>query len=260
MYNSPITNMMYQQVNGYYPPNQNYIPPNPIGNNMVGIGNNGYNTMGGYYSNNYNYYNPYAAIKQREMQEIQYREQQKKQSNILKNISRNVKNALNIEVDENHLSERWDPTQVTDSGYSPKELEIMKTNNLIQLYNNERSYVNYRKLNYIRMSNNLYDNTAEKYNDMSLYEYMKNGYELYQNAIKENQRKSQKNLGQLYNSSQYNQLIKMHSNSTNYFNTMFGNNCNIDDNEITLPGYLSKVSQDRKQQFLNSIMGGNTNG
>ena len=264
--NSPIVNNM--MGNGIYP--GGYIPSNPIGN-IVGIGTNGYNNMGmsnmgGYYNNQYNnYYNPYLAQQQRQLQEAQMREQMRSQTDVLKTLSRSVNKALGADIDmEKHL-EQYNPEnyyrlQQNPNGFYQQDEDEMIHNKLMNVHCNgvEGNIMNVRL---IQANNILYDQEKEKRPDsLGIIEYNEKAGELCREIQMQQQRDMQRNLSGLYNSNQYNQLVKMSGHANSYFNSMFQGTAmqrdmNIDDMEVKLPTHLAKSYNDRKKAFFDAIMG-----
>lgn len=267
--NSPIINNM--MGNGMY--SNGYIPSNPIGN-VVGIGNQGYNTinnmnmmggMGGYYSNQYNnYYNPYLAQQQRQLQEAQMKEQMRQQTDILKSISRKVNNALGNNVDmEEHLKQ-YDPENYYQynqqySQYVQDEDERIHQ----QLMNVHCNGVNGNVYNVrlIQANNMIYEQEKkERPDDISMNEYHKSAGKMLNEIRMQEQRTMQRDLTKLYNVNQYNQLVKMHSNTNSYFNSMFNGTAmqrdmNIDDMEVKLPQHMVSTYDQRKKAFFDTIFG-----
>ncbi|MGL5330504.1 MAG: hypothetical protein ACRDD7_14630, partial [Peptostreptococcaceae bacterium] len=232
------------------------IPPNPIGNTMA-IGSNGYN--GGYYSNIYNnYYNPYLAAQQAQIQQVQLAEQQRMQSDVLKSISRAVNKSIGTDIQDwdKHLSQ-YDPQDQRMQQQDPEELITQRLLNLNQNGFNGNIFA-YQT---IVANNAYYDKVKQQYpDDMESLEFSKQFGEIYVEMLQDRQKQLGKNLGQLYDRNGYGQLVQMHKNNNSYFNTVFGNkqpqgNISIDDMEIKLPNHLQNEYQDRKQAFLNSILG-----
>lgn len=259
MYNqqSPIINNMMTGNGGIY--QQGYIPPNPISN--VSIGGTGYNNnmnMGGYYSNVYNgFYNPYLVAQQQQAIEAQRREEQRKHSDMMKMISKNVNKALGNDIEnmEQHLKQ-YDPVEQQAVEIDFEEQTTYRLMNIRQ----HGGTVNPQVAAYINGINNMYDKTREEFpSDMSMYDFNNKAGKLYMDMlIEENNRKS-KQLNQLYNSEQFNQLLKMHNSGNGYFSSAFSNkpagmDVSIDNMEVHLPSHLQNVYQQRKQAFFNEIM------
>lgn len=266
--NSPIINNM--MGNGMY--SNGYIPSNPIGN-VVGIGNQGYNTMGymgnngmmgGYYSNQYNnYYNPYLAQQQRQIQEAQMKEQMRQQTDILKSISKKVNNALGHDIDEEHLKQ-YDPENYYQhhqqyNQYIQDEDERVHQ----QLMNVHCNGVNGNVYNVrlIQANNMIYEQEKkERPDDISMNEYHISAGKMLNEIRMQEQRTMQRDLSKLYNVNQYNQLVKMHSNPNSYFNSMFNGTAmqkdmNIDDMEVKLPQHMVATYDQRKKAFFDTIFG-----
>lgn len=250
--------------------NYNYtIPKSPIGNvagmpgSTMGIGNNGYN--GGYYSNTYsNYYNPYVASKQQEILRAQQMEYQRRETDIMKKMSKQANRYNGKEMSEEELNKIYDPQscQQYNQGYTQEMYEAMQTHKLMMHAINQRLNKLPKPVN---EQEQIHYTVSSKYkeqfpDDMGVFEYLDNAWKIAQEAKDEELRREQRNLSKLYNRNQYNELLKMHSNTSNYFNSALTNpmgtshysNANIDDMEISLPEALKK-SNLRKQQFLDSI-------
>lgn len=265
--NSPIVNNM--MGNGIYP--NGYIPSNPIGN-IVGIGTNGYNNigmmnMGGYYNNQYNnYYNPYLAQQQRQIQEAQMREQMRAQTDVLKTISRSVNNALGAEIDMNKHLEQYNPEKfynLQQQGlyeYQQDEDQLIHQK-LMNVHCNgfEGNIVN---LKLIEANNILYEQEKQKRPDnISLNDFNRSLGETLNEIQLQEMKNRQRNLSSLYNSNQYNQLVKMNGQANSYFNSMFQGTAmqrdmNIDDMEVKLPTHLVQSYQERKKAFFDTIFKG----
>jgi len=277
--NSPIVQSMGGISSG--------IPPNmTIGNNMIGIGNNGYNQqyLGGYYNNNY-YVNPYLQQYQEKLRIAEERENNRKQADIWKTISRKVSSALGKEIDEEKLKEIYDPKYVEnyseDAIETPIKIRVIKgdekeytfkecgvgnpipiklqsvhaNSSLMNLHINWTGRNPYIDNSIMRM-NQIYDENKKRFpDDISLSEYMQNAGELYVESIIEKSRQQRKDKTQVYSTGDYNQLINMHSNSKNFFPEVFGQQrLDIGDMEIRLPEHLKTERQARKEQFLNAIL------
>lgn len=251
--NSPIMNNMMYQNNG-----MGYnIPPNPI-NNIVNLGNMGYNqnipNMGGYYNNQYNnYYNPYFTIQQEEIRQAQLREEQKQYSNMMKKISLAVHARDNIENMDDFLSQ-YDPPQPI-----MENIEETTTAKLYNLYYSG-SYGNPALAERVHNNNMMYERAKQEFPDtMGFIEFSNNSYKLVDDMLKQKQiEKERNNITKSYNANGFDQLVKMHSNSTNYFNSLFSGvqktkDVNIDNLEITLP---PNIYEKRKQEFMNAITQG----
>lgn len=222
-----------------------YIPPNPIGGNIINIGGQGYNNGNmGYYNNTYNgYYNPYLVQRQREIEEAQQRENIQQQADIWKKLSRGCHAALGSDIEdmEEHLK-RYDPVPVE------QHQEEEHYNTLVNLALHGNDY-NARVFNAIESNNRLYEKNKERFPDTtSLSDFMANAGELYAEAMMRETKEQEKDVGRLYNSAQYKKLIGLH-NSNAFKDT------SIDDMEIQLPNHLATEYQKRKQAFLDGILG-----
>jgi hypothetical protein len=237
----------------------NITPPNPL-SNIIGIGNVGYNNvnMGGYYTGAYNgYYNPYLAAKQQEIQLAQQKELERKNSDMLKRISRNVNKALHSDIEDmDQYLKQYDPVYPGQDDNSEDSI----THKLLNLHYNG-SYVDMSAVQLVQYHNQMFDQAKKEFpDDMSMYEFHEKASELYLQARIVRQKDTQKDISKLYNSSEYNQLINMHGKgSANYFDSVFKGGAsqqetNIDDMEIKLPNHLCNQFEERKRMFIESIM------
>lgn len=251
-YNSPAINNM--QMGGMN--RMGSFPSNPIGNvnGMVNVGMSGYN--GGYYNGNYNgYVNPFYLRQQQEMQLLQQREIERQQSDMLKSISRKVNNALGIEQNEEHYNQ-YNPVYETQQQMSQEEQTYYR------LMNIERTGFagNPLLIRYINNNNAYFDSVKQRIpDDISMYDFCEMSSEIGQEIIDEKLRNQQRNLGKLYNSNGYNELIKMHKNTSNFFNTMISNKNQslagtLDDMSIGLSSNLQNQISERKSRFMAAVM------
>lgn len=263
--NSPIINNMQQGMQFGTQPNYGCVPPNPIGN-IVNIGNVGYyaNTNTGYYSGNYNarYINPYIYRQQQEAMIAQQHEAVRNQSDMFKNISRTVHKALGNDVSDEFLNKKYDPVFEQQQRMDEDEYAYNTLMNM-QMNGNEiigNPYINQQIIN----TNAYCDQYKQNFPDsMSVSEFHARGYELILDAINDERRSQEKNLGQLYNRDEYNKLINMHSKSSKYFNSIMRinemnsmNNGTIDDINVTLPNKLATQAMERKSAFMEAILNG----
>ena len=246
----PINNM----------PNQMYsIQPNPMGN-ILNIGQQGYN--GGYYNNIYNnYYNPYLALKQKEIAEAQMKEELRKQSDIMKKISRCVNKAVGVDISDEQLDKlyNYQPIQPDKIDYeSPEYMQAYVAN----LHVNGMKYLP-QDVQFVQYFNSMYERSRQEVlNDISMYEFNNKMTEQYVQMLLDREKEKQKDISKLYNNNDYRKLLNMNKKSSNYFNSIFnGNNMNnnvsIDDMEITLPNHLANEYQTRRKQFLDAILNNN---
>jgi len=277
--NSPIV----QNLGGMSPG----IPPNmTMGSNMIGIGNNGYNQqhLGGYYNNNY-YVNPYLQQYQEKLRIAEERENNRKQADIWKTVSRKVTSALGNEVDEEKLKEVYDPKYIEnyseDAIETPIKVRVIKdgekeytfeecgvgrpipiklqsisaNSSLMSLHLNWTGRNRYIDASIIRM-NQIYDENKRRFpDDITLSQFLQNAGELYVESIIDKSRQQRKDKTQVYSTGDYNQLINMHGNSKSFFPEVFGQQRpDIGDMEIRLPDHLKTERQARKEQFLNAIL------
>ena len=249
------------------------IPPTPIGN-IANIGGYGYNTgpqpfssymNSPYYTNNYSYYNPYAMLQRQKAMEAARQEAIRKQSDVMKSISRNVHKALgdlNEEQMEEHLKQ-YD--------YETHNHELQELAEDVRLYNKLANLVpvqpNYA---YIAYCNKISASYKEKYpDDMSLAEFLDKAGELYRDSLIEMNERKQRDGKLKYNSNGFKDLVDLHRNSSSYFNGILtGNQKSIDigDLEIKIPDNGNKPSlvlnmpsklteyQQRRQQFIQACL------
>lgn len=260
-------------------------------NNMVGIGTMGYNNYGGYYNNNYNnMYNPYIHQQQIRMQEAMRHEEERKQSDMWKMISKKTHEALGIEITEEQLKV-YDPItpetydegaiktpfnvrvvrgeqtvyEVKNAGKgkpAPICMQSRKTLHLINVSMNGQP-PNWIFDNIQRTMNQTFtENTSKFPLDMSFEQFLSNAGELYVDALLEKNKRQRLDRTQTYNGSDYNQLISMHKNSMNG-NPFFGKTfspqyyqkpVDVSDLEIKLPNHLKSNIDERKAQFLATIL------
>jgi len=234
MYNSPIGN----NINGGI----SYIPPTPIGN-VMNIAGQGYNNMG-YYNNVYNnHFNPYLMKQQQELEAARQREEQSQQSNMWKTLSRNCNTIMgNTEDLEDHLK-RYDPVTITE-----QINEEANYNRLVNLQING-IYNNPHHMEAIRRQNLIADQSKQRFPEgTNLATFLDGAGELYAEMMDRKIKESNKNVGRLYNSDHYKQLISIHNRDVNGFK-----NTNIDDLEVSLPEHIRGNFSDRKKQFFEAI-------
>ena len=254
--NSPImNNMMFNQ--------QQQVPfyQGPIGNMVsMGQGYNNMQNMGGYYGGMHpGYYNPYLVEQQRKAQEAKQRQIEIQNAEVFKMVSRNVNKALGMsdEQIEEHVK-KYDPQFVQEKRMTQEQITDMNTQRLMALDSKEES-MSYQQQVYFT---NVYKE-RERMNslfppEMGLAEFFENFGEEEYNMKMQQMRTQQRQLGNLYNSSQYNDLLSVHNKSSNYFNSMFGGGQNhipttIDDLEVKLPSSIAQEMQAKKMRFLNAI-------
>lgn len=243
-YNSPIINNMGIGYN-------NPIPPNPMGN-IVSVGNSGY--ISGNYNNRY--ISPFQRRQQEEAMLAQQREQQRAQVDMFKKLSKGVNNALGNEISEERLNEIYNP-QVQQVQQDPEE----------QIYHHlmgmDDRCLNYnpRAAQLVNSCNAYHEQMEQRFpKDMTLQEFYEESYQLKLEMVLEEQKQQNKNLTKLYNRDAYSELMKMHGQSSKYFNSVLSGNANpvqndnIDDLTVTISNSLRTEQQRRKEMFLQSIM------
>lgn len=232
------------------------IQPNPIGNVMP-ISQQGY--VGGYYNNMYNnYYNPYLAIQAQQAREAQFKEEQRKQSDIMKKISRAVNKAAGSDISDEDLNKIYDYKEPERCKTDTDSVEYMQS----YVYNLHVNGLNYlpQDIQYINYFNSMYDKTRQEIpNDISMYEYNNKMSEQYIQMLLDKDKQKQKEISKLYNNNDYRKLLDMNSKSNSYFNSIFNgrtmdNNVTIDDMEISLPNHISNEYQTRRKMFIDAIL------
>lgn len=245
-----------------------YIPPNPIGN-ITPLGYGG--TYGGYYTGNYNSYNPYYLQQQRELQLAQQREVQRTESSIFKKLYKASSTYLGLEINQEDL-DKFDPqfdediTKDFDSEelqeyYRLQRLDEYKQYNQQQIINmqgNSVPCINATGIAYLNSYNQMNQQAKEEISDdVGLVEYLeKYAPRKYMEAAEADQKRAQADLTKLYNKGDYNELIKKHENSM-FGSSVFNPDASIDDQEIRLPNLISEQTrQERRRQFLDTILKG----
>lgn len=239
-------------IGNYY---GNMIQPQPIGNlfNTSQGYNSNMNTMGGYYNPYSNaYYNPYLAHKQKQEMEAQRRKDKEVQASIWKKLSRSVNEVThNIDNIEEHIK-KYD---VVEYEYTEEYMEEKKYFKLASLSIKAQVQTINPNQYQIAMINNEIQKVKSRFpDDMDMCEFFESFGELLLEEKLKEQKMKQKDLSGLYNKNHYNQLINMHSNSSNYFNNVFNKNVSIDDMEIRLPSTLNNEYHERKRKFLESLL------
>ena len=247
------------------------IPPSPIGN-IANIGGYGYNTgarWGGfmnspYYTNNFNYYNPYAIQQQQKAIEAAQKEMRRKQSDMMKHISRVVHKALGDITDEAELEEH-----LKQYDYETVDTEV---NEICEQLRLRRRLINLKPVqpNYAWLSyaHKIQDSYKSKYpDDMSLAEFLDKAGELYRDSLIELNERKQRDGKLKYNSDKFKSIVDLHRSSSSYFNSaLSGKSVDIGDLEIQLPNngerpkmvlnMPSKLSEyaERRQKFIQACL------
>lgn len=239
-------------------PNQNgYIQMQPIGNINT---SNGYN-MGGYYTNVYNnYFNPYLARQQQELMEAKMREQANQQVDMMKFISRKANRASGYDISDEELDKLYKPDYQQQSEV---DTELNTMHRLAALYSQGTvNTPNMIAMRNIQMQNYMHDQMKQRFPDsMGIYEYGTKAHELVFESYKDKMDRASRDISKLYNQDQYSQLVKLHSNTNNYFQSTFNQgqnnpNTSVNDLEISLPTHLKDMVSERRAAFINSILGG----
>ena len=246
---NPIGNVLNMNT-GY----NNMQPFNPLGQQMNGYFNGMYNSM----------YNPYLMKQQMQRQQALQQEQMRQQADIWKNMIK-AANQYTGTYSEQQLNEKlkmYDPGVVQQS---EEVRDYMNTSRLLQInanntQTNSQSYQHTILQNQINFINNTIAETQQKYAEMNLADFMNTamGDILYDAKMQEYKRKKAQ-LGNMYNSATYNQLLQQSNGNTSYFNSIYDNNkpfqSNIDisDMEITLPNSIQQEMEARKARFLQSF-------
>lgn len=272
---SPIINNMglNNQIYGYQQPQQfiNYQQPQQFMNYQQPQMNYGYPqqfqtygyppqqqyyNMGSYYNGNQMYYNPYLQQNLYYQQQIQQQEIMKKQSEIMKTLSRNLHKSMGNEISEEELSELYDPKPI-----DPKMYEMMNTaQHIAKLETLSKNPItntpvqkiidnNNKRLSYIKQS---YPD------DMSLFDFLEKAGELYTQIVNEEYMAKSKEINNLYNQSQYKDLLNSSMRPDSYSSTILNfkpnDNFSLDDLEITLPNQIASKYEQRRSEFLQSIL------
>lgn len=245
---------------------------NPIGNvlnmgqgyNQQQMYNNPLGNMGGYYNGMYNtMYNPYLIRQQMQRQQAIQQERQRQEVDTWKQMAQAANNYTGMYSNE-QMKERlkmYDPQAIQEN---EEMKDYMNTSRLMQINQNNQSgqmsYQHQQLHNQINFINNMVQQTQEQYDNMSLAEFMNGamGDLLYDAKMQEYKRR-QRQLGGMYNSNQYNQLINQSNVGTSYFNSIhdnnkpFQSNIDISDMEISLPNSIQNEMDARKARFLNAL-------
>lgn len=244
-----------QRYSTYYQPNQ--PQPAPIGSMLNN--NNAYG--GGYYNGYYGggFYNPYEIQRQQE----QRREEQKKESERQFGILRSLAEASirdftpNIsQEDRDRIINRFVPEKIEEKINEFKLIDEMEA--LLLGPHPELVNVENEKFKARRAQVNQY-NVDNMKQDADLLYFLNNSKYLSRDLEREEFIKNCKNAQGMqgtYNSDQYNQLINMHSNSSNYFYNSLSRGPNIDDMEIPLPSRLGNNTEaaKRREAYLAAIL------
>ena len=246
------------------------IPPNPIGN-IATIGGYGYNQPfstymnSPYYTNNYSYYNPYAMIQHQKAMEAARKEAIRKQSDVMKSISRNVHAALG-DLDDKQMEEH-----LRQYDYETHDTELEELREQFRLYvklgNLKPVQPNYGYLAYCQKISKSYKDRFP--DDMSLADFLENAGVLYREALIEMNERKQRDGKLKYNSDSFKNLVDLHRTSSSYFNGILtGKEKSIDigDLEIRIPDNGDKPKmvlnmpskfteyQERRQQFIQACL------
>lgn len=259
-YNSPIMNNMFNPTMPQ--PQQQPFYQGTIGN-MVSMSpgyNGAMNNMGGYYGGMHQgYYNPYLIEQQRKEAEARQRQVEIQNAEILKMVSRNVNKALGMtdEQIQEHVK-KYDPQFVQETRLTDKQIAEMNTAKLMDLDSRPQT-MSYQQQMYMSAVIKERQRMNEAFPpEMGLAEFFEKFGEEEYNMKMQELKSQQRQLNNLYNSSQYNDLLNMHNSSSNYFNSVFGKGQNnipttIDDLEVKLPSSISQEMQMKKMKFLNAI-------
>lgn len=288
MLGMPMDEPMYQQGFNYNSPTVGYvmggmgnIPPNPIGNTL-NVGGYGYNYnpanagyMGGYYGGGYGggyqpMMNPYLYQQQLTYQEAALREQERRQSDLMKTLSRVAHNAIGdmnqYENFDEHLKQ-YDPI-VTDSVAYSEEAHYNKLATL------QPMQPNYAFINHCNAVSAQYK--AKCPDNMGLFDYLDRSGELRIERMLEQSTQLSRDGKLQYDTTQYRKLLEDHRSTSSYFNSLITqgmgpNKISIDDMEIELPQYPGDKAKavvncptylqpyaSRKNEFLQAILKNST--
>lgn len=233
----------------------------------------------------YNQFNPIEIQRRQEQEEIQRRNWFNQQKSAWCKLIQCNCTYYNLDYNQNmYFVDEWEiPNQsvsisiTNDTGYQ-KSLTVDTTDNTIgteSLYdhivriNNEE----YQRSNLLRILNMQEEQKIQKSNqiqleeeirrnykydgkDESLFDYFRGtGRERYIQFINEQAYHQSKNLGRLYNSPGYSELLGIHNGNPQAISPDY----NIDDIEITLPEHLKNSYTERRKQFMDSIINSNPN-
>lgn len=292
MLGMPIDEPMNTGLN-YGSPTVNYVmggafnvPPNPIGATL-NIGGQGYNYnptmmqqnlyqqqygmpqngfMGGYYGGYNLSMNPYLYQQQIRAQEAAFKEQERRQSDMMKNLSKIVHKGIgDIEQFENfddHLKQ-YDPVTYNTEEHQ-EELNYDRLSRLRPVQPN---------WNYINHCNRVQEENKKRFPDnMGLSAYLEHAGELVVEALFEKAKQRNRNGKLQYDTDQYRKILESHRATSSYFNSlltggMTSTKINIDDMEVELPSNADDKARivvncpshmqeyaSRKQAFLQSIL------
>ena len=304
-FNSPIINNTFGGTQ---------IPPNPIMNFGGNYNtNSGYidpvvrqpqlqqynqypNMMGAnssYYNGIYNgYYNPYLAQRQREIQEIEAKEQAKRVANVWKKLSRACNEALHIEIEDwdEHLKQ-YDPVfEVKEVEKINLKVKLVKEDNGEVICDPEKSgyysRIIYKQdedacvLNLMRVeataipfnvplamrveqNNRIYDQSKAKFGDsMGLAEYLSKAGELYSEALMAQYIERRNNMKNVYDSDSFKKLLEKNRGGSGYFSGTFSQELSpglrtgptLGSLEVTVPEHLGRKYNEVRQRFMESIL------
>lgn len=257
--NNPPPNGMQQRYSTYVQPN--HIQPAPIGSmlnnsNAYGYGGGGY--YNGYYGGGY--YNPYELQKRQEQQVDLQKKETERQFAILRslaeasirdftpNISQEERDAIINRFVPEKIEEKINEFELENrmerllSGARPSSVDPEKE----RLRLRRAQICQYNRDNMPEDADLLYFLNNSKYlsRDLEREEFIKNC------------RNAQNGMRETYNTDQFNQLVDMHSSSSNYFYNSLSRGPNIDDMEIPLPSRLGNNSEaaKRREAFLAAIL------
>lgn len=242
----------------------------------------------GYGYQPYPYYNPYdpSEIRRREeYEELQRKTKYQTQRDIWNKMKQSNYKFNDIEPesdefeDEFEIPEEYSPriSLVNDKGfrkalYEDKKEEIIeekKTETSYERYKRiSKEYISYNRLCELSVSKNKHiqyviqlkeqrrierENYKCEVEDMSLYDFLKVANQRYNQIRNEDYYYQNKNLGRLYNSPSFGELLNLHNSNAQSLNPNF----NIDDMEISLPAHLSNNYEKRRREFMATIIDNN---
>jgi hypothetical protein len=231
--------------------------PAPIGSLL----NNGYNnnTYTGYY--NQRFVNPYTLQQQQERYQNQFKNQYEQDYNNMKSLIKNLRKFDGMTEDEEVEFDKTFHDRYSYETYQRKEQERAKIREDLYYDDNTVSYPAPPSYGYVNAMNIILSNLErnKKYNDTRLIDYMKNNYAQEKtreisDEIISSRFNDQSQIQGIYNRSQYNDLINMHSNSRFYNELNRGPN--VDDLTVSLPSHFSEERARRKARFMEKILNG----
>ena len=211
----------------------------------------------------------YAAEQQKRMQEQQTN--QMSMHNKLCTINNRYYGIEHTEVDEQKILEEQEKRyniQIENQNAVNLYCYIDGISNTMQ--QRQEQYISPERQRYIDEWNRKYDAWTGKFPEKyGVYEFFNDSIaeNMYMETIKDQAKRSERNLNQLYNSQQFrNDASKTWKNYDPLTNTSYGDEAAkqlmtrrsfaLDDMEIALPESLKHEDEERRNRFINAILGG----